>query len=114
MKVLVCGSRDWTEYNVIRGRLAKLPSGTEIIEGGADGADEMARNAADTLGLDVIEYPANWARHGKRAGILRNIKMLDREQPDLVIAFQLKRSRGTQHTIDEARKRGIEVEVHPQ
>jgi hypothetical protein len=37
--------------------------------------------------------------------------MLD-TKPDLVLAFQRDGSRGTQHTIDEARKRGIPVEVH--
>jgi hypothetical protein len=31
--------------------------------------------------------------------------------PDLVLAFQRNGSRGTQHTIDEARARGIPVEV---
>ena len=115
MKVLVCGSRDWEDYTAIRERLAKLPVGSEIIEGGARGADLMAKSAAESLGLEYIEYGAAWKGSLKRgAGFARNIKMLDREQPDLVIAFQRKRSRGTQHTIDEARKRGIEVEVHPQ
>lgn len=41
----------------------------------------------------------------------RNLAMLD-EKPDLVIAFQINGSAGTQHTIDQARKRGIPVEVH--
>ena len=113
--VLVCGSRDWDDYETIRDRLSRLPADTEIIEGGQHGADLMAKSAAESLGLEYIEYGAAWKGSLKRgAGFARNIKMLDREQPDLVIAFQLKRSRGTQHTIDEARKRGIEVEVHPQ
>jgi hypothetical protein len=36
--------------------------------------------------------------------------MLD-DEPDRVLAFQRNGSRGTQHTIDEARRRGIPVEV---
>ena len=55
-------------------------------------------------------FPADWDTYGKQAGFIRNIQMLD-EKPDLVIAFQKNASRGTQHTINEARKRGIPVEV---
>ena len=71
----------------------------------------MAKAAAKEIGLDYIEYGANWKRYSKGAGFVRNIKMLDREQPLLVIAFQLNGSSGTQHTIDAARSRGIEVDV---
>ncbi len=112
MKVLVCGSRDWDNASFIHDSLAQLPKDAEVIEGGARGADEMARQSATELGLDVVEYPANWERFGNSAGPLRNIKMLDREQPDLVIAFQANNSKGTQHMIDQAKRRGIRVELH--
>jgi hypothetical protein len=36
--------------------------------------------------------------------------MLD-QQPDRVLAFQRNGSTGTQHVIDETRKRGIPLEV---
>jgi hypothetical protein len=83
----------------------------EVIHGGARGADAMAGMAAKWCRLPVEEYPADWRTHGRRAGFLRNLEMLD-QRPDLVIAFQRNGSRGTQHTIDEARKRGIPVEVY--
>jgi hypothetical protein len=70
-------------------------------------ADDVARS----LGLRVEQYPANWREWPRTAGFVRNIQMLD-SGVDLVIAFQRALSRGTQHTISEARKRGIEVEVH--
>ena len=111
MKVLVCGSRDWTDYSAIRKRLSRLPPDAEIIEGGAPGADTLARRAAKDIGLDYIEYGANWRRDHQGAGAVRNIKMLDREKPDLVIAFHRDGSSGTQHMIDAARTLGIEVEV---
>ena len=111
MKVLVCGSRDWTDYEAIQKRLSHLPYPVEIIEGGARGADKLARKAAAELGLEVVEHPANWKAYGKSAGFMRNIKMLDRENPALVIAFQKDGSRGTQHMIGAARSRGIGVEV---
>lgn len=115
MKVLVCGSRDWEDGQIVYSRLQRVadeaPRGSvEVIHGAARGADYLAGVVAARLGLIVCEFPADWRGKGKRAGILRNLEMLE-QQPDLVLAFQRNGSRGTQHTIDEARKRGIPVEV---
>ena len=112
MKVLVCGDRRWGDLSAIMSRLEKLPAGTVIIEGGATGADRLAQVAAVRLGFVVAEYPAEWEKYGKRAGSIRNRRMLD-EKPDLVIAFHsnLAVSRGTKDTVNEARRRGIPVEI---
>lgn len=112
MKVLVCGSRDWSDFPAIRTRLTELPDDAEIIEGGQRGADLMAKAAAQAIGLDYVEYGANWTRYSNGAGPIRNRKMLDRESPDLIIAFPLPQSKGTLNMITEAKKRGIEVEIH--
>jgi cell division ATPase FtsA len=114
MKILVCGSRDWDDFDAIANRLCKYAADilpVVILHGGAAGADGIAGAAARLLRFEVRVFRPDWSEHGKRAGILRNLQMLD-EQPDLVIAFQRNGSRGTQHTINEARRRGIPVEVH--
>ena len=113
MKVLVCGDRLWNTYEPIHTRLARLPKDTVIIHGAARGADTLAWSAAINLGLQVISVPAEWDKHGKKAGPIRNLKMLDMK-PDLVIAFHkdLSRSKGTLHTLQNALKREIRVEVH--
>lgn len=116
-RVLVCGSRTWTDRARVRNRLACLlpflPDAEEptIVHGDARGADKIAAEIALDLGLWVEAHPADWKAEPRKAGILRNLEMLD-TKPDLVIAFQRGESRGTQDTIDEARKRGIHVEVH--
>lgn len=110
MIVVVCGSRGWTDRDAINRRVAALPPGSIVIQGGATGADIMARHAAALANLHWAEMPAMW-RNGNGAGHARNRAMLDL-RPDLVIAFQRNGSRGTQNTIDEARCRGIAVEVH--
>ena len=112
MKVLVCGSRDWVDRQIIRERLLELPSQAIIVEGGCRGADLLARDVALEIGLEVVEFPAAWNKYGKSAGPKRNIKMLN-TGPQLVIAFHddLQKSKGTKHTVDEARKRGIKVEI---
>ena len=108
MKVLVCGSRYWNNKESIFERLKLLPKDTTIIHGCANGADKLAGIVAKELGFIVVEVPAEWKKCGKRAGILRNLKMLDLK-PDLVLAFHsnLSGSKGTSHTLREANKRNI-------
>lgn len=110
MRVLVCGSRTWWDPASLRERLAELPDDTEIIQGGAGGADKLAHEFAGDYAMVSRTFPADWENHGKRAGIIRNLTMLD-EHPDLVIAFWDGESPGTKHTITEAQRRGIPVEV---
>lgn len=111
MKVIVCGSRGWRRIEPIQKRLADLPDDATIITGGADGADYLADKAAAQLALDRIIVPANWKRHGKAAGPIRNQRMLDLG-PNLVIAFRLDgTSRGTDDMVDRALGAGVEWEL---
>lgn len=112
-RVLICGSRNWDGFREIDMRVAALPPDAIVISGRADGADMIAAKSARSHGLFVAEVACtdeHWERYRKRAGFLRNLKMLDLE-PDLVIAFTTG-SPGTQLTIDEARRRGIPIEIH--
>jgi hypothetical protein len=120
MRVLVCGSRDWGDQGRISEVLGNLPpvphevihgAASRIVEGREKSADMLADEVARFYGYKVRTFPADWGRYGRRAGVIRNVEMLD-QAPDLVIAFQVNGSRGTQHTITEARRRGIPVEVH--
>lgn len=114
MKVLICGSRDWTDVRSIEECIDELKDqygyNLVIIQGAARGADSLARDIALERNLIVESYPANWNQYGKVAGFMRNNEMLE-QKPDLVIAFQKNNSRGTQHTIDSAIKRDIPVKV---
>ena len=111
LRVLVCGSRGYSSRARIGLRLAELPAGSEVIHGAARGADEIADGFAREFGMKVTRYPANWFKHGRKAGIIRNVEMLD-TKPDLVLAFWDGFSRGTKHTIDEAERRGIPCETY--
>lgn len=127
MKVLVCGARDyglirvgrysinsysWDAVSTVTKRLQQLPEDATIIQGGAAGADFLARVVAMRLGLNCKQFDADWRQYGRAAGPVRNRQMLD-EQPDLVIAFHpdLSKSKGTADCIKEAKRRGIPVEV---
>lgn len=117
-RVLVAGSRDWTDPAPIERELRRLPKNTTVVHGAASrkprgvevSADMLADRIARRLGLRVEQWPADWNRHGKRAGILRNIAMLD-SGPDYAIVFHRNDSRGSAHTIRGAQERGIPVAV---
>lgn len=112
-RILVCGSRDWDDVERIQQALSslRLDRIQTIIHGASRGADQIAAKVGRELGYRVHSYPANWTAHGRKAGVIRNLEMLH-TRPDCVIAFQLDGSRGTQHTIDKARKLGILTKVY--
>lgn len=112
MKILVCGDRKWSDYGKILTRLRSLPPRTEIIHGGADGADSIGGQVAKELGLQVIAVLADWTKYGRAAGPIRNQRMLELH-PDLVIAFHsnLEASKGTKNCLAQAEKLGIPTEV---
>lgn len=60
------------------------------------------------LGFEVAACPADWKKHGKAAGPIRNQSMLTEHKPDLVIAFPLGESKGTRDMIRKAKAAGIE------
>lgn len=113
MKVLVCGSRNWPSnamWFITQAMIEHAEHGSLVITGGARGVDQHAHREAIRLGWPTRVMSADWEGHGRRAGFLRNIAMLD-EQPDLVLAFHAHGSKGTAHTIREAYRRGIRMRV---
>ena len=116
MVVLVCGSRTWCDRDLMMEHLENLSSHSEdgavtIIHGGANGADQMAHGIAMGLGYSYRAYPADWVRHGRSAGWIRNQQMLDEGKPDIVLAFWDGKSRGTADMIRRARKAKLPVEI---
>lgn len=114
---VVCGSRDWPAPWFVTAKMIELiPDGALVITGGARrrrdlppdrcSVDEHANKEAIRLGHRVLVIPADWDAEPRRAGFIRNIKMLE-TGPVAVLAFQYNRSQGTAHTIRETYKRGI-------
>lgn len=113
MRILVTGSRTWTDEFRVRFELRKagaayLPSSITIVHGGCpSGADAMADRFAADHNLSVERNPANWER-GRQAGFIRNAEMV-RAGADLCLAFIRQGSRGASHCADLAEKAGIPV-----
>lgn len=110
MRILVCGGRDYTDYESVRRNLLEACNDDEsitIIHGAARGADALAVKFAIDYELGEEPYPANWSRDGKAAGPIRNQQMLSEGKPDLVVAFP--GGNGTADMVRRARKAGVEV-----
>lgn len=114
MRVLVCGSRTWTNAHLIWEFLevvAEMHPDAEIIHGAARGADELAAKAAAALGLKVTAVPAEWHKFGPTAGPMRNKAMLDMA-PDRLVAFRCEgESKGTDHMVKIARRAGVPIRI---
>lgn len=122
LKVLVCGSRKltnaWLVGTVLDGLNHRRKGQLELIVGRARGADTFAEDWADNHEVPVDPYPVSqrdWDRYGKRAGFLRNKRMLNEGQPDLVVAFFISpyddpnENRGTRNMCTLAEKAKVEV-----
>lgn len=110
MKVLVCGGRNYENWDMICMSLDKLHKkhGIDlIIEGGANGADAHAATWANNNNIPRCTYHANWRVLGAKAGPIRNANMLKFGQPDCVVAF--KGGSGTKGMVRLAKDAGINV-----
>jgi len=109
--VVVTGSREWANLARIDDAMkwlhSKHGSDVRIVHGTARGADQLCASTARRYGFSVVGVPADWAQFGRSAGYRRNIQMLTDYNPDLVLAFWNGTSKGTKHTIDEAKSRGL-------
>lgn len=107
--VLVCGGRDYANKSHVHQVLDMIHRANPIellIHGDADGADKMADEWAEFREIAVAAYPADWEKHGRAAGPIRNAEMLQ-ENPDVILAFP--GGSGTLNMVTQARKKGIPV-----
>lgn len=121
-RILVTGSRTWEDRQQIRRALAfeSLRFIDEVIDSDEPGswaitlvsgacplgADRLAEEAAANMSMVVERHPAEWEKHGKRAGFVRNSEMV-RLGADVCLAFIKDNSKGATMTADLAEKAGI-------
>ncbi|MGL5316725.1 MAG: DUF2493 domain-containing protein [Peptostreptococcaceae bacterium] len=105
LKVIVAGSRGIEDYQYVRSILDKIiTEDDEIVSGMAKGIDSLAVRYAKEKGKKLHEFPADWGKHGKRAGYLRNEEM--GKFADTLVAIWDGESKGTGHMIDIMRRLG--------
>jgi hypothetical protein len=112
MKVIIAGGRTFDDYNLLCkacDNTLRLQNEIEIVSGTANGADKLGERYANEKGYTIKQFPANWDKHGKGAGFIRNEEMA--KYADALIAFWDGKSKGTKHMIDLANKYELKVKV---
>lgn len=110
MKVVIAGSRDITDSAILEKAIAE--SGftiTKLVCGMARGADMLGYAWALANRVPIEEYPANWNKYGKSAGMKRNREMAKIAEAAIILWDGI--SPGTKMMIDECRKRDIPVHL---
>lgn len=114
-KVIIAGSREFNDYDLMEKEVTSFLFGrrkseTIFVSGTARGADRLGESLAENLGVQVKQFPADWDTHGKKAGYMRNVQMA--EYADACIVFMKKDgSKGSQHMIDIAKRKGLDLKV---
>jgi hypothetical protein len=110
VKIIVCGGRDYADQEHVwrvLGDLDDTEGVTSLAHGGATGTDSEAGLWAKLNRKPAQVFKARWKEEGKKAGPLRNQRMLDQFQPDAVVAFP--GGRGTEDMVRRAIENGIRI-----
>jgi len=110
MKTIIAGSRYITNYTLVADavRGSRIPI-TEVVSGCAKGVDTLGEQWASWNKIPLKKFPADWSKHGRAAGPIRNQEMAD--YADALIAIPSESSVGTKDMIHKARKAGLSVFV---
>lgn len=107
VKLAIVGSRGFQDYDALVEFIDMVIKEndyevTEVISGGAKGADRLGELWAKTRGYPVTIYQAEWDKYGKSAGFRRNYDII--QGCDVVFAFWDGESKGTKHDLELAEK----------
>jgi len=114
-KVIIAGSRHLGGMNLVPlamdAFIRTYGKVSEILSGGCRGIDKEGEDWARKVdqGCSYSVFKAEWNKHGKSAGPIRNQAMVD--QADALVAIWDGFSRGTMDVINRASIKGIPVMV---
>ena len=112
MKIIIAGSRNFTDYKKLCktcDHLLQYQTEIEIVSGTARGADRLGEQYAREKGYPMKQFSADWNKYGKAAGPIRNQQMAN--YADALITFWNGKSRGTKNMIDLAKEIGLKIRV---
>lgn len=117
MRLLICGDRNYNDKERIKEEIESLIKKDYfiecIIEGEANGADKLGREVGEELNIPIKAFPADWEKHGKAAGPIRNQQMIAEGRPDYILAFHksIEKSKGTMDMLQRALKNNIKYQL---
>ena len=123
LRIIIAGSRDFDNYKVLEDESSKIIEkelnddiqSIRIISSTARGADQLGERFAKKYNYSISCFPAEWGLYGKSAGYRRNAEMakfaVSNNNVGILIAFWDSQSKGTKHTIDLFKEKGIPCKV---
>lgn len=111
-KFIIAGSRDFSDYGLLKEKLDKLKDHFgifEVVSGTARGADSLGEKYAEENKLPIKRFIPDWDKFGKAAGYKRNEEMA--QYADGCIVFWDGKSKGTEHMINLAKKYNIQLSI---
>lgn len=112
MRTIIAGSRTVSNYGALAHALQFVDwQISEVVSGTANGADKPGEQYAYQRDLLCTKFPADWNKHGKRAGMIRNEQMA--RYANALIALWDMESNGTANMIQTADELGLKVVVMP-
>ena len=111
MKVIIAGSRQgFVSSDVAEAVLNSKFTISEVVSGTARGVDTFGEQWAQQNGVLVKRFPADWDKHGRGAGYIRNRQMGD--YANALIALWDGQSKGTKAMIEYMKSLGKPVHLH--
>lgn len=106
MKIIIAGSRTVDDYALVAQAMKQCCFNdiTEVVCGMAAGVDTLGSRWAIANNVPVKEMPANWSKHGKAAGPIRNREMA--KYADAAVIIWDGKSRGSRNMINEMIRAG--------
>jgi hypothetical protein len=95
MRILISGSRDWSDRETIGDALMEWNRPENVLVSGAcpSGGDALCEEFAEGEGWAIERHPADWKNLGRSAGYIRNAEMV-KLGADLALVFIRNGSRG--------------------
>lgn len=115
-KVIICGSRDFTDYELLKSKCdlllsKKIEDGYKItiVSGCAKGADTLGEKYSSERNFNIERYPADWTKYGKGAGFIRNGQMALNAHACIAFFSSKNESNGTKDMVNKALKEKLLV-----
>lgn len=106
MKIAIVGTRNpgvsYQEWESILISKINASEISLIISGGAKGIDTYAKLFAGRHHIPLMEYLPKYSKYGRKATLHRNTQIV--REASTVIAFPSPDSKGTFHSIQEAKR----------
>ena len=113
-KLIIAGSREFDNYPLLKEKvdflLKNVTEDIEIVSGTARGADTLGEKYARENNFQVKLFPADWNKHGKSAGFIRNEEMA--KYAYACVVFWMNNSKGTKHMIDLSQKYNLKLRIY--